>query len=302
MNEMSKAKALTITYLTTVSLGSLNGSDKEADNISSIKKFSREVDEFPYGSSQWVRRALREQLGAMGWNLSEGASSTIAKGAATTQQKPEEFIDDDLFGFMGTEKGSDDKKGGAYKRTSPVRVSPLISLNKYEGNLDFGTNYMAVKSGGDPNIFETEIHSGIYRGSILIELDRVGCGEGFSKSLPSEEKVKRVNALLSAIKNLWSTGRQTRFLADISPKFLAAALLKVKNPIFLETVKTNNPSKDSINFNLINETIEDYKEEIINYVLGAKKEMFSDLPGDVVSIGEAFDMMKSWIEGHYTEK
>jgi len=166
---MKNAKCLTITYLTSVSLGSLNGSDKEADNISSIKKFSKGADQFPYGSSQWVRRALRDQVGSMGWTLSEGVAATIKKGASTTKQKPEEYIDDDLFGFMGTEKGNDGGKGSATKRTSPVRVSPLIALNKYEGDLDFGTNYMGVQAGGDPNIFETEIHSGLYRGSILIE-------------------------------------------------------------------------------------------------------------------------------------
>lgn len=109
-----------------------------------------------------------------------------------------------------------------------MRVSPLISLCRYEGDLDFGTNYMGVKDKGDPNIFETEIHSGIYRGSILIELDRVGCGEGFETNLPADEKANRVKALLDAIKNLWSTGRQTRFLADISPKFVAAAIMRVK--------------------------------------------------------------------------
>ena len=35
---MSRGKALTITYLVKTTLASLNGSDKEADNISSIKE------------------------------------------------------------------------------------------------------------------------------------------------------------------------------------------------------------------------------------------------------------------------
>jgi CRISPR-associated protein Cst2 len=293
---LKKAKALTVTYLTTVSLSSLNGSDKEADNISSIKKFSREMEQFPYGSSQWVRRALRDQLGAMGWPLSEGAAASIAKGAATTQQKPAEFIDDDLFGFMGTEKASEDKKGAAYKRTSPVRVSPLIALNKYEGDLDFGTNYMGVKAGGTPNIFETEIHSGVYRGSILIELDRVGCGDGFTQELSAAEKAKRVSGLLAALKNLWSSGRQTRFLADISPKLIAAALLTVKNPIFLETVRLQD---NGVNLDLIRETVSDYRAEIIEYTLGAKKELFTGLTGEILTIGAAFDQMQSWVETHY---
>ena len=106
---MKDAKALTITYLSLVSLSSLNGSDKEADNISSIKKFSRGTEEYPYGSAQWVRRALREQLGTMGWQLSEGKAATIAKGAATTMQRPDIYIDDDLFGYMGTEKAEGEK-------------------------------------------------------------------------------------------------------------------------------------------------------------------------------------------------
>ncbi|ATW27425.1 type I-B CRISPR-associated protein Cas7/Cst2/DevR [Candidatus Formimonas warabiya] len=296
---MKNAKALTITFLTSVSLGSLNGSDKEADNIVSIKKFSKGTEQFPYGSSQWLRRALRDQMASLGWTTSEGVAASIAKGASTTAQKPDQYFDDDLFGFMGTEKGDEEKKGSANKRTSPVRVSPLISLHKYEGDLDFGTNYMGVKAGGNPNIFETEIHAGLYRGTILIELDRIGCGEGFDAELPQEEKAKRVDGLLTAIKNLWSSGRQTRFLADISPKFIAGALLIVKNPIFLETVTVE---KNSINFGLIQETLADYQEEIIASVLGAKKEMFGDLADRVVTIGEAFAKMKTWVDSHYLEK
>ena len=50
-------KCLTITYLTRASYASLNGSDKEADNISSIKKIRMNDDlEYPYKSSQAIRR------------------------------------------------------------------------------------------------------------------------------------------------------------------------------------------------------------------------------------------------------
>lgn len=293
---MKEARALTITYLVQTSLASLNGSDKEADNISSIKKFTRGTEQYPYGSAQWVRRALRDQLANLGWELSEGVEATISKGAATTRQMPDKYIDDDLFGYMGTEKGGDNQRGSATKRTSPVRVSPLISLEKYMGDLDFGTNYMSVAAGGTPNIFETEIHSGLYRGTVLIELDRVGSGEGFKSDLPPAERAERVKALLAALKNLWSSGRQTRFLADISPKFIAAALLKVKNPIFLESVL---PSKGGINTELLSETIEDFKDETLATVFGGRKELFSILPENTVSLGEAFGVMNNWVDNYY---
>ena len=79
MTDIKQAKALTISYLTPVSFASLNGSDKEADNISSIKKISIGTEEYPYVSSQAVRRALRNQLEVLGWDLSEGAAATIKK-------------------------------------------------------------------------------------------------------------------------------------------------------------------------------------------------------------------------------
>src|SRR3990172_11622369 len=289
MSDMKSAKALTVTYLTPVSFASLNGSDKEADNISSIKKISAGMEQYPYVSAQAVRRALRDQLAVLGGKLSEGAKSSTDKGAATTQCNPADFIDDDLFGFMNAQKV---EKGGTNKRTSAVRVSPLIALNHYQGDLDFATNFMGVEAGGDPNIFETEIHSGLYRGTILIELDRVGCGEGFENDLLNTERAARLKDFLSAFKNLWTSGRQTRFLADISPKFVAAAILTTKNPIFLESVI---PINGGVNIEILNETIQNYKSEIKASVLGARKGLFPNLPERTVSIGEAFDEMNTWV-------
>lgn len=290
---MNNAKALTITYLTKASYASLNGSDKEADNISSIKKIQMNGLEYPYCSSQAVRRALREQLALLGNPLSEGVAASQKKGAATTQCDPQNYIDDDLFGFMRADKET-------VKRTSSVRVAPLIALDPYQGDLDFGTNYMSVKTGGTPNIFETEVHSGYYRGTILIELDRVGeksIGDLYELNLSVEEKVRRLNDLLTAIQNLWTVGRQSRFLSDISPKYVCAALMKVKNPIFMETVtvKDNQPARE-----LILNTIQDHKDVIIEHVVGERKGFFAVDNNANLTIGDAFAKMKQWIADCYS--
>lgn len=295
---MNSAKALTLTYLTPVSFASLNGSDKEADNMSNIKKISVGVEQYPYVSSQAIRRALRNQLEVLGRDLSEGVAASQAKGAATTLQEPEKYIDDDLFGYMGTESGDGNAKGKSTKRTSVVRVSPLIALNPYQGDLDFGTNYMGQKAGGDPNIFETEIHSGLYRGTILIELDRVGSGDGFENDIDNHEKAARVKDLVKAIKNLWASGRQSRFLADISPKFVVAAMLTTKNPIFLESVKFND---NGIDVPVIEETLDDYKSEIISSTIGLRKGFFTNEITNAKSLGEAFEEIEKWIDKHYQQ-
>ena len=296
MTDIKQAKALTISYLTPVSFASLNGSDKEADNISSIKKISIGTEEYPYVSSQAVRRALRNQLEVLGWDLSKEVLAKINKGAGTTEQKPDKYIDDDLFGYMGTETGETAGKGKVTKRTSVVRVCSLISLDPYLGDLDFGTNYMGTKAGGNPNIFETEIHSGMYRGTILIELDRVGAGDGFAEDLPKAEKAKRVKALLQALKNLWGSGRQSRFLADISPKFVAGAFTTAKNPIFLESLIVRDGSVVS---SVLDEVCADYSKEIVGSVFGERKGLFKTEYSKAVTIGEAFDKLEKLVDAYY---
>ncbi|MDH5194076.1 MAG: type I-B CRISPR-associated protein Cas7/Cst2/DevR [Nitrospira sp.] len=299
--DLKQAKALTLTYLTPVSFASLNGGDKEADNMVNIKKLTRETEQgpkaYPYVSSQAVRRALRERLADLGCGLSEGVAATQKKGAATTLQDPKSYIDDDLFGYMEGTKGEGGAKGGTKKRTSPVRVSPLLAMDAYQGDLDFGTNYMSVKAGGDPNIFETEIHSGLYRGTILIELDRVGCGEGFEKGeLEKSERAKRVSALLTAVQNLWTSGRQSRFLADISPKFVAAAATRVKTPIFLESVRLHN---GGLQTKVLSEVVADHGDMLIAHTYGARSETFHPVPEGTVTVGEAFKKMQEWVAGYY---
>jgi CRISPR-associated protein Cst2 len=294
---MKNAKAITITYLTKASYSSLNGADKEADNIVSIKKIQmNDGKEYPYCSSQAVRRALREQLASMGWELSETTVAKQKKGAASTLCEPTKYIDDDLFGFMNADSAK------TVKRTSPVRVSPLVALEAYKGGMDFGTNYMSVKSGGNPNIFETEIHSGCYVGTILIELDRIGeksPGDEYELKLSFEEKKMRVKALIDAIQNLWTVGRQSRFLSDVSPKFAAAAVLKVKNPIFLECVTMD--CTGSIDTVLIKNTLEDSNRQVIDYAIGERKGFFTNDSDIALPLGKCFEKIHSWVEEYYID-
>lgn len=292
-----KANSLTLTFLSKVSFASLNGGDKEVDNINPIKKVTLDNgDQLPYLSSQAVRRALRDKLGELGWALSPVKESSEAKGATKTSLDPTQYIDDDLFGFMDAAKGAEGAKGDAKTRTSPVRVEALLALTKFQEDLDFGTNYMGKDIGKDPNIFETEIHSGIYRGTILIEMDRVGKGERFTAELAPAEKAKRVLGLLQAIQMLWSTGRQSRFLADISPKFVAAAYMKSKNPIFLEAVQVDKTGK--VNVEALQTVVEDYEAFIESSVFAAQASVFP-LGTGVVSLKEGFATMENWIKAFY---
>lgn len=334
-NKMGKnnltPNSITITYVSKVSFASLNGADKDIDNINPIKKITlSNGQELPYVSSQAIRRALRDKLEEMGWELSEIIAPKDKKGSPYTSANPEKYIDDDLFGYMIAKSGEGGEKGNQITRTSPIRVESLIAFSKYQGDLDFGTNYMGKDKGINPNIYETEIHSGYYKGTILIELDRIGVYEieferkdegkinnyfndGWTKIREYEdsdkkakivlgkhakntEKIKRVNSFLDAFQNLWTTGRQSRYLSDISPKFIAAAYMKAKNPVFMEAV--NITKDDRVDIELLDSVNKDYEEFIEESIFAEQKAVINS--GErVMNLKEGFDRIKEWVNKYY---
>ena len=302
-----KTNSLTITYLSKVSFASLNGSDKEVDNINPIKKVTlQNGEELPYVSSQAIRRALRDKIEEIGGSISPVDVSSTDKGAPKTALNPIKYIDDDLFGYMDATKGAEAGMGTSNVRTSPVRVESLLALATYKGDLDYATNFMGKKIGLNPNIFETEIHSGVYRGTILIELDRIGKETSLKDKktreletvdlVDNEEKAQRVITFLNAFQTLWSQGRQTRFLADISPKFIAVALMKSKNPIFLEALELTEEGK--VDISKLQTVTSDYEKFIDDYLFAAQEAVFPKGDG-VISLKEGFNKIDSWIKSYY---
>ncbi|MDZ7267108.1 MAG: type I-B CRISPR-associated protein Cas7/Cst2/DevR [candidate division KSB1 bacterium] len=294
MKSASKPNCLTITWLAEASLASFNAGDKEADNLVSLKKITRQNGQYVYISGQAVRRALRDRLEDMGEKLSlvhveEGQDS---KQTAHTQGKPAEFIDDDLFGFMIARKGQAES---ANKRTAPVRVAPMMSLTPWQGETDFGANFSKMDVDGKPNLFETEIDGGYYRGTVLVELDRIGCDEGYDKPDAPTKRVDRVQKLLKATRDLWLSGRQSRFLGDLTPKIVAAALMTAKVPLFLEAIFISSDGK--LNLNGLAEAALDRKDIIVAKTFGGTEKYRPLIPPECepVTIGEAFEKMSGWI-------
>ncbi len=299
-NNELKPNSITITYISKVTLSSLNGGDKEVDNINPIKKITLSSgEELPYISSQAIRRALRDKLEELGNKLSPVSKASAKKGAPKTEMNPAEYVDDDLFGFMDAKAGTGSEKGTSKTRTSPIRVEALIALSTYKGDLDYGTNFMGKDKGIDPNIFETEIHSGFYKGTILIELDRIGCGDGFKEEIPNEEKAKRVKAFIDSFRNLWSSGRQTRFLAQLSPQFIAAAYMKTKNPIFLETLRLDD--NEQINLEMLKTVVNDYSRFVEDSVFASQENIFKK-QDDIISLNDGFSKIEDWIDKYYKIK
>lgn len=228
------SKAIVLGYLAKISAGNVNASHTEGNVMVTKKVTLPDGSMIPYISGQALRRMLRDRLEELGYPLSEPFAQ-VSGQEVTPPVRPWEFVDEDLFGYL-------DPSGGR-RRTSPVRVSAAVGLFPFQGDRDLGTRSFerfgqAMAAGG--NMFETELYANLFKGTLLIELDRVGLfkpletGESSERVLPAEERRKRLQTLLEALNILWGGGRTARMLADLSPKFIAYARLQVKHPVFLE--------------------------------------------------------------------
>lgn len=237
------SKAIAIGYISRVSVGNVNASFSEGNVIVAKKVTLPDGRTVPYVSGQAIRRMIRQRFEELGFQLSE-PHATVKKQEVTPPCRPAEFIDEDLFGYL-------DPSGGK-RRTSPVRVSAAVGMFPYQGDRDLGTRSFerfgqTVAGGG--NMFETEVYNNLFRGAILVELDRVGvfrkldelgdkkASIGEVEQLELSERKKRVQKLLEVLRILWGGGRTARLLVDFSPRFFAYVRQEVKYPVFLESIR-----------------------------------------------------------------
>jgi len=305
------SKAIVIGYLAKVSAANVNASHTEGNVVVAKKVTLPDGSTIPYISGQAVRRMLRERLEELGYPLSEPFAQ-VSGQEVTPPVRPWEFVDEDLFGYL-------DPSGGR-RRTSPVRVSAAVGLFPFQGDRDLGTRSFerfgqAMAAGG--NMFETELYANLFKGTVLVELDRVGVfrpleiGEDAERALPADERRKRLQTLFEALNLLWGGGRTARMLADLSPKFLAYARLRVKHPVFLEALVAHyedgkyvlelEPLKNAL------DKFQSYREQTLfglePGIFGNEDEIRSALSpyGAVLTVHEALAQAKQDISGLWSQ-
>lgn len=267
-----KIRAITIDFISKTTIGSVNGADTEIENSPTVKKITlREGIQIPYISAQAIKRYIRDIWHERELKLSEPQPSE-GKGVQSTKRDPFNYVDDDLFGFMFEEKE---------RRTAPVRIKPAHGNLVFFGDKDYGTHMQITKEGSKEagNIFETEMYYNYFSNTVLIEVDRIGCGRDPKENFKGQEcsketKIERLTHLFEAIRDLWGGGRQSRFLTDISPKFVVISFLSVKKPFLLEVIGTDD--KGNIKIEDITSAISENKPIINKQFTGITDGIFAN--------------------------
>ncbi|MBE3577938.1 MAG: type I-B CRISPR-associated protein Cas7/Cst2/DevR [Limnochordales bacterium] len=291
-SDRAPSKAIAIGYLVKVSAGNVNASHVEGNVMVTKKVTLPDGTTLPYISGQALRRMLRDRLEELGFSLSDPFAQ-VSGQEVTPPVRPWEFIDEDLFGYL-------DPSGGR-RRTSPVRVSAAVGLFQFQGDRDLGTRSFerfgrAMEAGG--NMFETELYSNLFKGCILVELDRIGVfgdselgdleniPEGTSRlerngrqylAMAENQRAQRLQALLEALGILWGGGRTARMLSDLSPRFLAYMRLKVKHPVFLESLQASyEDGLFQLNLEPLVNALEKFREQQETTLFGLEPGLFGN--------------------------
>jgi CRISPR-associated protein Cst2 len=303
---------LNMAYIVKVNIASLNGSEGSGGNITAMKKIANaNSDEFAYISGQALRRYLKETLMQLGEAIScidESGNPTFKDGdkflelneKIKDEKKQKIFksvCDLDLFGYMLP-------KGG--RRWSPVKVTPMISILPYKGEYDYLTRKQKTvdESKKSGNIVQVEIDTfNFMRGNIIINTAHIGNEINeytyeINEILSIEEKNKRLNALLDAIKYFNGGAKQARNLEDIAPKFIIIAKQKTGNPFLLNVLSVDIDG--NINIENIKEALQNNGTE--KYTVGLTKGIFNNEEEiknsfeNVVTVAQAIDEYKNLIE------
>ena len=252
-------------------------------NISNIKKMTRgNASQYSYISRQAIRYNIVQQA--------EWDNTPVEDKSGVVQFAPSATIEDypeiDLFGYMKT------------TRSAVARLSNAISLEPYQGELEFLTNMgLAKRQNLDNGIAQSEIHRSYYAYTISVDLDRVGIDGEINVS--KEEKAKRVKILLETVQYLYRDIRGRR--ENLSPLFIIGGNYERKNPFFENIVKIDN---NMINVDTLVEMKESSEDLENSTIVGVTSGIFNNDSQikeklGAVTIAEAFEEFKKKVDEYY---
>ncbi len=283
----------------------LNNAGTEAsqatENIVTVKKLQKGRDTYPYVSGQawrnWWRTTLEQEF-------DDWKNSPIEreKKIAFTAADPVAYDDDDVFGYMRAQSEMQGKKkvNLTVTRLSPLKCSPLISIDPQTPTNDFG---VMARQEGDPVPYEHQFYSCVLQGIFSLDLAAVGTFSHINKTgylniaesyvakiqeahgtqigeepvwvLPKETRVRRCQQTLEALTLLSGGAKLTSHLTDVTPKLIILSVLNGGNHPFMNLMVEQN-GVGELSTDALREIIEDYADRFCDAIYIGRRSGFMD--------------------------
>lgn len=188
-------KVVQISILAKIS-GNVNADESVGTRITLKKMYSSDGSVLPFVSARAIKYAIREALKNRGYKT----DPFVSEGNQLNDSgDPEKYIDNDLFGYLATEKGKRKGEGGARSRQAPIALSYLKAIYDTPISTEFAARFPRDENQENPVPFEIEVAEFIGRLNAII-YDYVGKkGPGKKEKdfeLSLEERKKRLNDFL----------------------------------------------------------------------------------------------------------
>lgn len=189
------SKVVQISILAKIS-GNVNADESIGTRITLKKMYSSDGSVLPFVSARAIKYAIREGLKNRGYEI----DPFVSEGNQLNDfGDPEKYIDNDLFGYLTTEKGKRKGEGGAKSRQAPIALSYLKAIYDTPISTEFAARFPREENQDNPVPFEIEVAEFIGRLNAII-YDYVGKkGPGKKEKdfeLRKEEREKRLRDFL----------------------------------------------------------------------------------------------------------
>ncbi len=297
----------------------LNNAGTEAsqstENIVAVKTLRKGRNVYPYVSGQawrnWWRITLEKELV---WNL-----SPITRGTKTafTAADPVEYPDDDLFGYMRAQSEEVHQEGKKPKkqnitvtRLSPLKCSPLISIESQQPTNDFG---VMARQEDNPVPYEHQFYSTVLKGIFSLDLSAVGTFWNVNKTgyknvseqyaekirenggiqsddkthwiLPKDIRLKRSKDVIKALSVISGGANLTSHLTDVTPKLIILGVNEGGNHPFMHLV-VEKQGKGEFSIPAFKQVLEDYKDRLDSIYVGRREGFMDELDDSLTNLAK----------------
>lgn len=241
-------------------------------NVSALKRISRaDGNSYTYISRQALIFSLKNNLGWL--NTETAAQGKVAQ--YTWESNIKESPEIDLFGYMKTKpKGKNEdksksknenesktknerEKGKQKIRAAVVRFSNAISLENYNGDMEFGTNLSLANRTKDKEgllPYNAEIHKSYYTYTVTVDLDLVGVDENDNIDLQKDNIQECKDRIIKLLEGIEFLHREIKADSkNMNPIFAIGGIYNIKNPFFANRLELSEYKK--LNVPLINEIL-----------------------------------------------
>lgn len=217
------SKHLFTTVVTATAVAANNRGEGDGSTLSTLQKITRGNDQYTTISAEAIRWGMREYF----QNNNESATNrtfnpdTDKYSFKNERFSANDFIDDDLFGYMDAKKGKDNEDATT-KRRGALEISRAISLDPYWGDTAFGS-----KGGekGKTSIHSTEVHCTAYQYTIALT----------PESLKDSSRAVLTLDAVGAVRHVG--GNHARFLYDFRPESIVIRVTEDPSPWIMDCFK-----------------------------------------------------------------